>query len=131
MRRSASGDAPRLSSDEAMAALRDLAAQGLDEEQISRALLDLTLQAAGPELADAVRLCALPAWFDAELLALLQDPTPPSGGGAGGGENCRQPHRPNRRVLLRPAPRGRAGRLHLPRGHPRAPAGLVAQAGKP
>jgi tetratricopeptide (TPR) repeat protein len=34
-------------------------------------LLDLTLQAAPPELADAVRVCAIPAWFDAELLTLL------------------------------------------------------------
>jgi tetratricopeptide (TPR) repeat protein len=61
----------RLSSDEALAALRDLAAQDMDEEQVARALLDLTLQAASPELADAVRVCALPAWFDAVHLALL------------------------------------------------------------
>ena len=77
---------PRLTGDEALAALRDLAAQGLDEEQVSRALLDLTLQAAGPDLADAVRLCALPAWFDADHLALLrQQPSPPSGGEPEGG----------------------------------------------
>ncbi len=64
-------------SDEALSALRDLAARGLSDEEISRALLELTLQAAPPALADAVRLCALPAWFDAELLALLSAPEPP------------------------------------------------------
>ncbi|MGA9351578.1 MAG: tetratricopeptide repeat protein, partial [Anaerolineae bacterium] len=53
--------------------LRDLLSQGLSEEEIARALLDLTLQAAPPDLADAVRVCAIPAWFDAGLLALLVD----------------------------------------------------------
>jgi tetratricopeptide (TPR) repeat protein len=54
-------------------ALRDLLSRGLSEEEIARALLDLTLQAAPPDLADAVRVCAIPAWFDAGLLALLVD----------------------------------------------------------
>jgi len=54
-------------------ALRDLLSQGLSEEEIARALLDLTLQAAPPDLADAVRVCALPAWFDTGVLALLTD----------------------------------------------------------
>ena len=53
--------------------LRDLLAQGLSDEELARALLDLTLQAAPPEVADAVRVCAIPAWFDASLLALLTD----------------------------------------------------------
>jgi tetratricopeptide (TPR) repeat protein len=53
--------------------LRDLLSQGLSDEEIARALLDLTLQAASPDLADAVRVCALPAWFDAGHLALLAD----------------------------------------------------------
>ncbi|MDY7042279.1 MAG: hypothetical protein SVX38_15600, partial [Chloroflexota bacterium] len=56
--------------------LRDLRSQGLPEEELARALLDLTLQAAPPDVADAVRVCAIPAWFDAELLALLLA-TPP------------------------------------------------------
>ena len=60
-------------SEDALSALRDLAARGLSEEETARALLDLTLQAAPPDLADAVRLCALPAWFDAGLLALLAE----------------------------------------------------------
>ncbi len=51
--------------------LHDLRSRGLSDEEITRALLDLTLQAAPPEVADAVRVCALPAWFDADLLALL------------------------------------------------------------
>ena len=51
--------------------LHDLASRDLSDEETARALLDLTLQAAPPEVADAVRVCALPAWFDADLLALL------------------------------------------------------------
>jgi tetratricopeptide (TPR) repeat protein len=58
-------------SNDVLSTLRDLAARGLSDEETARALLDLTLQAAPPEVADAVRVCALPAWFDAELLALL------------------------------------------------------------
>ena len=54
-------------------ALRNLLAQGLSEEEMARALLDLTLEAAPPDVADAVRMCALPAWFDAAHLALLAD----------------------------------------------------------
>ena len=54
-------------------ALRDLLSRGLSDEEVARALLDLTLQAAPPDVADAVRVCALPAWFDAGLLALLAD----------------------------------------------------------
>jgi tetratricopeptide (TPR) repeat protein len=50
-------------------ALRGLLA--LPEEECARALLDLTLQAAPTAVADAVRVCALPAWFDAQHLALL------------------------------------------------------------
>ena len=57
--------------DDALSALRDLASRDLSEEEIARALLDLTLQAAPPDVADAVRVCALPAWFDAGHLALL------------------------------------------------------------
>ena len=57
--------------------LRDLLAQGLSDEELARALLELTLQAAPPDLAEAVRLCALPAYFDAEMLALLLQPLPP------------------------------------------------------
>jgi len=45
----------------------------LSDEDAARALLDLTLQAAPPDVADAVRACALPAWFDAGLLALLTE----------------------------------------------------------
>ena len=47
--------------------------RGLSDEDAARALLDLTLQAAPPDVADAVRACALPAWFDAGLLALLTE----------------------------------------------------------
>ncbi len=57
--------------------LRDLLAQGLSDEELARALLELTLQAAPPAVADAVRVCALPAYFDAEMLALLLQPLPP------------------------------------------------------
>ena len=65
-------------SDDVLTALRDLAARGLSDEDTARALLDLTLQAAPPEVADAVRVCALPAWFDADLLALLSRPLSPA-----------------------------------------------------
>ena len=65
-------------SDEVLSALRDLASRGLSDEEIARALLDLTLQAAPPEVADAVRVCALPAWFDADLLALLTESLSPA-----------------------------------------------------
>jgi tetratricopeptide (TPR) repeat protein len=64
--------------------LRDLRSQGLSDEEVARALLDLTLQAAPPEMADAVRVCAIPAWFNAGLLALLltdPPPAPPCKGG--------------------------------------------------
>jgi len=53
--------------------LHDLRSQGLSDEETARVLLDLTLQAAPPDLSDAVRVCAIPAWFDAGLLALLTD----------------------------------------------------------
>ena len=58
-------------------ALRNLLSRGVSEEELARALLDLTLQAAPPEVADAVRVCALPAWFDADLLVLLTEPVSP------------------------------------------------------
>ena len=59
-------------------ALRNLLSRGVSEEELARALLDLTLQAAPPEVADAVRVCALPAWFNANLLAfLVATPSPP------------------------------------------------------
>ncbi|MGC9397469.1 MAG: hypothetical protein ACP5J4_21700, partial [Anaerolineae bacterium] len=44
---------------------------GASEEDVARALLEMTLDAAPPDVAEAVRACALPAWFDAELLAYL------------------------------------------------------------
>ena len=53
--------------------LHNLRSQGLSDEEIARVLLDLTLQAAPPELADAIRVCAIPAWFDAGHLALLAE----------------------------------------------------------
>jgi len=65
-------------SNDVLSTLRDLAARGLSDEETARALLDLTLQAAPPEVADAVRVCALPAWFDAELLSLLSRPLSPA-----------------------------------------------------
>ena len=51
--------------------LADLLAQGASEEDVARALLEMTLDAAPPDVADAVRAAALPAWFDAALLAYL------------------------------------------------------------
>ena len=60
-----------------LSTLRDLASRDLSDEETARALLDLTLQAAPPEVADAVRVCALPAWFDAEILVLLTEPVSP------------------------------------------------------
>jgi len=54
-------------------ALRDLLSRGLSAEEIARALLDLTLQATPPDLAEAVRVCAIPAWFDAGHLAFLAE----------------------------------------------------------
>ena len=51
--------------------LRALLEQNLPEEELSRALLHLTLEAADPEVAAAVRACALPAWFDADLVQVL------------------------------------------------------------
>ncbi len=51
--------------------LRALLSADASEEAISRALLDMTLQAAPPAVADTARVCALPAWFDADLLARL------------------------------------------------------------
>jgi len=53
--------------------LHDLLSQGLSNEEIARALLDLTLQAAPPDLADAIRVYAIPAWFDPGHLAFLAD----------------------------------------------------------
>ena len=41
------------------------------QEEIARALLTMTLDAAPPEVADAVRVCAVPTWFNVERLALL------------------------------------------------------------
>jgi len=64
-------------SDDVLSALRDLASRDLSDEETARALLDLTLQAAPPKVADAICVCALPAWFDAELLALLTEPLSP------------------------------------------------------
>jgi len=64
--------------------LHDLRSRGLSDEALARALLDLTLQAAPPDVADAVRVCAIPAWFDAELLALLLS-LPPHRGELEGG----------------------------------------------
>jgi len=52
-------------------ALRDLLTGDLSEEAVARSMLNLTLEAAPPEVAQAIRLCALPAWFDSPLLALL------------------------------------------------------------
>ena len=49
----------------------DRLAQGASEEDVARALLEVTLDAAPPEVAEAVRIAALPAWFDVELLAYL------------------------------------------------------------
>jgi len=62
--------------------LRSLQAQGIaDEEssgslldpneQISRGLLDLTLEVAPTDVSMAVRVCAIPPWFDADILGLL------------------------------------------------------------
>ncbi len=51
--------------------LHALLSRELSDEEIVSALLDLTLRSASPDVADAVRVCALPAWFDAELLSLL------------------------------------------------------------
>ena len=87
--------------------LRDLLAQGLSDEELARALLELTLQAAPPEVAEAVRLCALPAWFDADLLALLLQPSPTPyplplpnlGEGGGQGEGEGQPLPPDQKRL--------------------------------
>jgi tetratricopeptide (TPR) repeat protein len=59
--------------DDVLSALRDLRSRGLSEEEMARAVLDLTLQAAPPDVADAVRVCALPAWFDARHLAFLTE----------------------------------------------------------
>ena len=52
-------------------ALSDLLSRDLSDAEMDRALLDLTLEAAPPAVADAIRVCALPAWFDAAHLALL------------------------------------------------------------
>jgi tetratricopeptide (TPR) repeat protein len=52
-------------------ALSDLLARDLSDAEMDRALLDLTLEAAPSAVADAVRVCALPAWFDAAHLTLL------------------------------------------------------------
>jgi len=59
--------------DDILSALRDLRSRGLSEEEMARAMLDLTLQAAPPDVADAVRVCAIPAWFDARHLAFLTE----------------------------------------------------------
>jgi tetratricopeptide (TPR) repeat protein len=59
--------------DDVLSALRDLHSRSLSEEQTARALLGLTLQVTPPDVADAVRMCAIPAWFNARLLALLSD----------------------------------------------------------
>jgi len=58
-------------SDDQLSPLRGLLDSGLSEEEISRRLLDLLLQAAPPAVADAARVCAIPAWFDPAILALL------------------------------------------------------------
>jgi len=81
--------------DNVLSTWHDLASRGLSDEETARALLDLTLQAAPPEVADAVRLCALPAWFDAELLALLTEPISPADE-----ESVREPSLPPRREEL-------------------------------
>ena len=80
-------------SDEVLSALRDLASRGLSDEETARALLDLTLQAAPPEVADAVRVCALPAWFDADLLALLTESLSPADEEGPEGEQSIPPRR--------------------------------------
>ena len=80
-------------SDDVLTALRDLASRGLSDEETARALLDLTLQAAPPEVADAVRVCALPAWFDADLLALLTESLSPADEEGPEGEQSIPPRR--------------------------------------
>ena len=80
-------------SDDVLSALRDLASRGLSDEETARALLDLTLQAAPPEVADAVRVCALPAWFDADLLALLTESLSPADEEGPEGEQSIPPRR--------------------------------------
>jgi hypothetical protein len=59
--------------DDILSALHDLRSRGLSEEEMARAVLDLTLQAAPPDVADAVRVCAIPAWFDVRHLAFLTE----------------------------------------------------------
>ena len=53
--------------------LHNMLTSGHSQEEIARALLTMTLDAAPPEVADAVYVCALPAWFDVELLAFLME----------------------------------------------------------
>ena len=54
--------------------LRDLQARfrpGMSQEEVSAILLDDTLAAAGPVVAEALLAAAVPHWFDAALLAAL------------------------------------------------------------
>lgn len=53
--------------------LRELAAGAAGDENWEDALLELVLAAAGPALAEALQLCAVPHWFDAGLLAAALD----------------------------------------------------------
>lgn len=51
--------------------LQNIASQNLSVEEISLALLDLTLQDVAPDVADAIRICAIPERFDDRTLSIL------------------------------------------------------------
>ena len=51
--------------------LHNMLASGHSQEEIARTLLTMSLDVAPPEVADAMRICALPAWFDVKVLAFL------------------------------------------------------------
>ncbi len=56
--------------------LKRLQAAATSDHELDRLLLDFSLQAAGPELRNAVRAAAIPHWFDVQGLAKLLDTSP-------------------------------------------------------